>query len=965
MSMMYGEINKIRKMKMKFYIFTLFAFMFWGCQDFNTDEIPSSTKAELIVNLDIPEPTIVKSRTGGISNQLSSLCVLVFDKSGLYLSKHDGVFTSGTTTTANYRFGSIPTTKGGELLILHFVANYDWSSFSDAANVGKSEAEVMNNLTVSNGNVAYWQRVELPNGLDGARGTVITLKDNISLLRNIAKITVENLTNEPVEKKYLTDVTFAVGDYIDRGTVAPYSTSSYKFIKGAITEAINGNIVSITGENDFLKAQDGSAGTPSDVKYVYERKNSTARNQTYIIIKACFQSTLTRTDNTTPSYYKIDLDNDEATELLDIERNYHYIIRINDVAVEGYPTLKEAMENPASNNINAAVQVAEYTSVSDGTNILQIEKAVYSFVNSGQDFQIQYSYFDGMTSKIDNAKVFVTLDQNASMQVIKNGAFSYSNGVISATTADVPTNNDIYQATFTVSDGKYLARKITIRLRKPMNFLNVSVTPNNGTDATYCKVGNSVGQPVTITFSFPPDISPAVFPMPVYIYTKKLSPDPTKEGIQPLSIDPRPNNTFRYVYMAPYLGNDANDVPIPHTAYMVSATPSTNEDVILASDYFNDVPILVRSENMPALSNIKFNPNPVLSNMNEPVVLTFDIPEVADKTLPYKIRIHTDYLEYVSTTGLDCVWDNVMGVYYYTTNKTGSQSITFKTNKIESSEYVRIDGDRFASTTVKRSVKLGEFKNTFVNIASGTIGTPVDIKFSFDAQGASYITNGRDIYFTTQYLEPAPGSGIVSTGKTYEYKMLVSSSAEQTAKFVLKKALNAFEGENVKIEADGFKGIIAPYIIGHYTFGSDIPEYKDRPVFVLNGAPITLADLPKYRTIFLHFSIPASTKVNNAPVSETNPLWLYYDCSINTQYLAERSNTNNIAEFWQSNTSVAVRLQSYRRLWFKITSTGDKKVELSNDVDYDPSIITLSSVSGPGETVSTRLFETYSNIQIK
>lgn len=57
-------------------------------------------------------------------------------------------------------------------------------------------------------------------------------------------------------------------------------------------------------------------------------------------------------------------------------------MQINDVAMEGYSTLQEAVDNPASNNINAAVLVAEYTTISDGTHVLQIEKAAYLFVNS-------------------------------------------------------------------------------------------------------------------------------------------------------------------------------------------------------------------------------------------------------------------------------------------------------------------------------------------------------------------------------------------------------------------------------------------------------------------------------------------------------------------------------------------------------------------------------------------------------
>lgn len=942
----------------------LLALVFSGCQDFDAGFF-SGNKAELVVNLDIPEPVVARTRAG-IRDELSSICVLVFDKNGLYLSKYSGEFVSGTATNANYRFGGIPSTKAGELLILHFVANYDWDEFSDAANIGKSEAEVINKLTVTNGQVAYWQRIELPDGLDSARGTTITLKDDISLLRNIAKVTVENLTNETEKIKYLTGVTFAVGNYPDRGTVAPYSTSSYKFAKGAVTEATDAKFVAIADENEFVSGQNGSGGAPSEAKYVYERKNSKARNQTYLIIKAYFQNTSSGTNTTTPSYYKIDIDNKEATVLLDIERNYHYIIRVNDVAMEGYPTLKEAMSNPASNNINASVQVAEYTSVSDGTNILQIEKAVFSFVTSDQPFQIKYSYFDGIASATDNRKIIVLLEQEESMKVIKDGSFSYSNGIISATTAIVPSNNDIYQATFIVSDGKFLSRKITVRLRKPMNFLNVSATPNNGTDLTVCKVANLVGQPVGITFSFPPDITPAIFPLPVYIYSKKLSPDPTKEGIQPLSIDSEGNRTFRYVYMAPYLGNDANDVPVPHTVYLVSSTPSSNEDILLASDYFNEVSIQLRSESLPALSNLQFDPNPVLKLKGQPVVLTFTIPEVTDKTLPYKIRIHTDYLEFVSTTGLNCLWDAALGTYYYTTNTTGSQSITFKTKQAESSEFVRIDGDRFASISTRRTIKPGEFKNISTDVAGGAKGTPVDLKFSFDEAGSYYAAEGMNVYFTAQYLEPAPGSGITATGRANEYGMFVVSHVQQTAKFVLKQALGVYEGEAVKLSSKGFNEAYAEYSIpGKLSFGSNVSGYADRPVFTSNGVPVSLSELDKWASAKLNFTIPASTKVNGLPISAENPLWVYYESSLNTQYLREPANPANIAEIWQSESGKAAQWSSYKRLWLKITSTGNKILDLDTDVKYDQSVVTLMSVSGPGVTVTNDLFETFINIQNK
>lgn len=60
----------------------------------------------------------------------------------------------------------------------------------------------------------------------------------------------------------------------------------------------------------------------------------------HVILKGYYQKTSIPSNSTRVSYYKIDLvDSHAAKELLDIERNYHYIIQVNNVAMEGYPHL--------------------------------------------------------------------------------------------------------------------------------------------------------------------------------------------------------------------------------------------------------------------------------------------------------------------------------------------------------------------------------------------------------------------------------------------------------------------------------------------------------------------------------------------------------------------------------------------------------------------------------------------------
>lgn len=934
-------------------ILSLFAvLLLWSCQNDEFDTFLGNSSNNLIVNVNIPEPVMAKTRAG-ITDELQDglFYVLVFDKNGLYRSKHQGILRSAGSY-ANYSFAGLPATNG-EKLILHFIANYDWSGFYDADYIGKSEAEVLTGLTVQNGTVAYWKRYELLNGLDSSQGTELVLPETISLLRNIAKITVENESNDAVQQNYLTDVHFAIGNYMDCGTLAPYSASLSAFEIGAITEAIGGDVVPIAGDDDFVVAGDAVSGASSAARYVFERKNSTARKQTYIIIKGCFQKT-PGGGNLRPSYYKIDIDNEAGTALLDLERNYHYIIKIKSVAMEGFSTLQAAMDGPASNNINAAVEVAEYTSVSDGFNILRIEKAVFSFVKSGQAFRIWYSYeANGIPA---NDKISVTLDDPA-LRVIEPGSFSYSNGVIMAKTADIPTNNDIYQATFTLFDGKHLTRKITIRLRKPLFFQNLSMTPNNGSDVTTGIVAAQVSQPATISFSFPPDMSPSVFPLPIYIYSKKLSPDPTKEGIQPLSTDPLVSGTFRYVYMAPYKGLDAQGVPVPHTVYFVTSTPSSGETITIASEFFNDATVQLQSVSIPALSGFSFSPNLTKRIVGDAVELKFTIPQPSDNTLPYRIRIHTDYLEYVSTsTGINCVWNDALGLYEYTTNQVGEQSIRFKTTRALSDETVRIDGDRFASISKRRTTIPGYFKDVTLDVSGQAAGSPATLNFSFDSNGAEYADfGGVYAYFTTQFLIPAPASGIESTGKANEYRMLVTSGTAQTANFVLKQNMPSGEAEKVKLSSPLFTDYLVPNSIpGKFTFGSSLAGYLNRPVLTIidTNTPVSLSELGYSSGYSLRFSVPANA------VSADKPLWVYCEFT-NSQYLNSLPSNSGIAEM-----SPVAGINA-TRLWLKLTTPGDKTVDFYTNRANDSSVITLMSVSNIGSTVSDGRFETATGIQTK
>lgn len=912
-----------------------------GCVKDSLFDIFKSNESELVVSVDIPEPTVMKTRAGITGGLIESLYVLMFDKNGLFLSRHKGELVA-SGNYANYRFKDIPMNDDGDSRILHFVANATWTNFSDAASIGKSESEIIPSITVTGDIVAYWQRVVVANGMPGPKGTTIDLSETIHLLRNVAKISVKNLTNEPTSTKYITNISYTIGQYIDKGTVAPYSPSTGEFDKEAVTEP-DGTLVSIReDESEFVAAQDGSNGEISVPKYIYERKNSVAQSQTYIIIKGYFQTELVSNNTTVPCYYKIDLADKEATQLLDLQRNYHYIVTINDAAKAGYSTLADAMNNAASNNINASVAVSEYTAISDGQDILRMEKAVFSFVRANQDFSISYAYVDGITGATNNAGVNISLTQDASQPVVDANGISYTttNGAtITGRTASFVPPTDIYQATVTLQKNS-LTRKVLLRLRSPMNFLNLTATPN--------PIASGVGQIVNLSFKFPADISPAVFPMPIYVTTKKLSPDPSV-GSQNLSIDPSPSGDYRYIYMAPYLGFNADGVtPKAHNIFMVSNSPSTNENVKLSAELFNDAMMQITSANMSALTAMSFTPNPVMRTAGTPVTLYFTIP--AGQTAPYQIGIFTDHLEYVSqSTGTSCEWDNEQVCYVYTTSTTGIQTIQFKTKDAASDEIVRIDGYRFASIWTSRTTSAGAFATSTIAYPAGFgIGNAANISFSFNTLGQQYVGSGIWIYFYAQNLEPISGSDMetVSPGV---YRKWVTTTGTQTANFTQK---NLPTTEVITLKSDAFTDAVITSTLG-YNFLSPVTQVT-RPYFT-TGTGTTTENKPSgtntTTTRYLRFRVPA-----DATRSAANPLWIWLSSGSGLSYYSTPSgctifNPSGNA-ITGNNTLNTTTTTGYWIQVTAVTQTDCYIVVRNRSANYAQPII-MKSVTGQGSTTQS------------
>jgi hypothetical protein len=556
-----------------------------GCRVDSPDIDPRGGGVTLGVTVDIPA---VRTRANIEEGMIDELWVMVFGQAGTYLASYKGVLTSGTVD--QYTFPGIPVSDDAEgnphARTLHFVANYDFDGFNEVDHIGAPESDVLSEMRVGGGTVAYWQRVVLQDGIRGESGETIGLPAEIGivhLLRNMAQISVVDQTGTTGQR--LENVTFAVGNRFDSGSVALYNYRTAGW--GGATVVEGGKLVSA---DDFvMEAPDGgvvntiSAGdlTAAD-KQVYERDNSA--NAAYVIVKGDYYDGVNPLPKT--AYYKINLVDDQDGVMLDIQRNRKYTIKLITVSHGGFDDLNTALTGSASNGINAETVVSSYPSISDGRNVLEVEATSFVYTEGNVDFSIWYrytTYTSPGVGTVDNVLDAAVLDQQTDRPVV-NGTITAQNGVITGRLAATPSQ--VNNATITLSKGN-LSRTIHLQLR-PVMFISAHTDPATGIIAANANAN------ADIHFLFPVNTSESLFPIQVRIYTKKLMP--AIGGDDNLSIHSGGGEIW-YVYNAEarYDVNGEFDPDAEYILDFVSNSASTNESVRISADRFNDAYVTFRN----------------------------------------------------------------------------------------------------------------------------------------------------------------------------------------------------------------------------------------------------------------------------------------------------------------------------------------------------------------------------------
>ena len=521
---------------------------------------PVAPEAETVpVVLSFQEPITLKAATKadpgmemGKEPAISSIHVAIFGTDRYlkdYVSAYPcdaegnaiaGGFASQNATSA-YFLARLPISSKER--ILHIIANGPSSLPFNAY-----ENDIMQSMTVSEGNGAYWQRIIMSGGItvketDGVRqqkpngdyiptDATVTALSSITLIRNFASITLtENADNFEIEKYTLCNMPRS-------GAVAMYSTNHedwvpnytdpsltldgrlYKYLDtDDSTEKVylgfptNPDIdTTVPSTADAFNAP-GVAIAPGEPYFVYERAVTTD-NPPFILMAARYVDSGTPTASTPVRYYRLDLALEDG--YFPIYRNFNYTVNVSGVSVEGYDTPAEASLHNSGTNFSMSLDTRSLPEVSNGIVRLFVEHANYDWVynTDEQDFGFRFTLNGGsgtindnvtVTHKEGNAINSLTVDSSDDSDDLRRVRYRLN---LPDGTSTLSSTIQL-EGTYTDGGATYrLVRLVTIRV-----FNAKEIQPY----FTPFAVANEAAQLTILNIPLPWDLQSSMFPMEILI----------------------------------------------------------------------------------------------------------------------------------------------------------------------------------------------------------------------------------------------------------------------------------------------------------------------------------------------------------------------------------------------------------------------------------------------------------------
>lgn len=427
--------------------------------------------------------------------------------------------------------------------ILHFIAvpkdvdlTYDLGGFEDP---------MIRSLYIGNGNPAYWQRVEFPQGY-GAKDSdgvwkqndyMLTKLEHIPMLCNFAKVSMH-----AAEDAGFTLEGFALINQPTMGTIAPWNTATSEFPTfldgndkilpyGTIDETYKG-FWPFNAVNDVAEKNVNDAVFDNNDKFLYEKpRPSSSLYNPVVIMKVKF------TEDGASMFYKLDLgkpNNDNLFEYYDILRNFDYAITVNSVRTEGYSTAQAAMDGVVYNNFSFDVNTQSMLQVSNGTQSFRVNKTTIVVTRPEDTTQtLLYRFKENISQPAaSNSRIEPIVDKGTAILSYENGTSDDESGWRSLTITTAEPAGEQKTGEIVLYDKETgLGRTITVIVRSPFKYSDLSVWGGNynyyaqfnakDADGIFYRQGwdgrvsnsTDLNQPLTVRFKIEDNIDESMFPL--------------------------------------------------------------------------------------------------------------------------------------------------------------------------------------------------------------------------------------------------------------------------------------------------------------------------------------------------------------------------------------------------------------------------------------------------------------------
>ena len=432
---------------------------------------------------------------------VQNLMLFCFNDYGLYIAHVDAELTPAieTPSLSGIYTAIIPE----DTRIIHFVGNQNSNLLDAEMFTNRTEDEIQDNMVGASGMIIYWSRFVFAN--DGGHQQQLANANNgegIKLIRNQAKITVEN----PTDNGFIEISGWDVTNIHAYGTTAPYHPEKRFPTDGTNFEwATSEDFVTIP--NNRTKLSDITDVNSKPDAYIFEHENS-FYDPVNVIIKG------KPVGSNEELYYRVMII-DETGEQLMIRRNHHYKLNITGRLTYGSKTFEEALTAPATNNIWVAVadwvNEVSYNGVTlsvDETSIVLGEDQAGTKLELGYDITSTTSLTDADKAEVRWMDGNTVAAHNFNHTFTTNG--NSGRGMVTIQLLEMG-NNAMLEGTLIVKTGR-LQRAIRVVLIKTQEF-----TPVWAATQIY---GGETGELATCKFTIPEDFP--FFPFKVYVSVNSL-----------------------------------------------------------------------------------------------------------------------------------------------------------------------------------------------------------------------------------------------------------------------------------------------------------------------------------------------------------------------------------------------------------------------------------------------------------